>query len=835
MRKLLRIAVCLLFLSAGIRAQSDDAQRKRGEPEKAHAVQRASGYNYLMPVVGNDGRISVTQTPKDYVVTASQHMVSVAYDIANGQALNLRDYYATAENLSGSALRDELRRIAAEDHQPKTYDVVWSICEEGDEYPGSPSQVWLLYTQKGVLKTSRPSGWNREHVWAKSHGDFGNTVGRGTDGHHLRAADPAENSKRSHYDFAENGGYYPPKSSRGDVARSIFYMAMRYGMTVDNQLIGGVGKKPRHGKLDDLLQWHNDDPVDPYEIRRNNVVYKYQQNRNPFIDHPELVELVFGDNTSAAWDGGVVYGDDTNLSPLKVDRSMLKDFPSVVFGQTSPEQYFEVFGQGLASEVAVQAPDHFELSPQPGGIFSSSLTLNTDQNNSLARTKVYIRFRPEAQDLEEVVAYVQLSSGESANRVRVNAYGGVKPTDVFAEDFEEETTGWQILSLQGKNVWNVRNFSSNKFMEMRGYQGDAAELDWLLSPEINLGGYRSVKLEFSSQDGYYTHDGLTCYVMEGWQTGDDPEQTQKTLLQPQLASGTTQGYGTWTYSGELSLSAWSGQIRLAFRYEGGNPGQTGTFRIDNVWISGKAATGTTPQQISFPEPQPKTYGDEPFALQASSDSGLEVQFTSGNPALATVSGNQLTIRRAGTVALTASQPGNAQYAPAVPVTRSLVIEKAPLTVTAQDAEKVQGSPDPDFTVEYSGFVYDDTEVDLEGELVFTVLDGTVIRPSGLSSPNYSTVFVDGTLTILDNPNLINVEDEPVARLWPNPASDIVHIDSGAESGQMLTICNMLGKKVLQTQFSDQNQVRVNHLPEGVYIVILKGKQQEKVFKLVISR
>ena len=98
----------------------------------------------------------------------------------------------------------------------------------------------------------------------------------------------------------KNGTFYePPLSAKGDVARSIFYMAVRYGFTVDN--LGGQGKASRHGKLDDLLKWNELDPVDPYEVRRNNVIYGFQNNRNPFIDHPELVKYIFGDKKTASW------------------------------------------------------------------------------------------------------------------------------------------------------------------------------------------------------------------------------------------------------------------------------------------------------------------------------------------------------------------------------------------------------------------------------------------------------------------------------------------------------------------------------------------------------
>jgi endonuclease I len=187
------------------------------------------------------------------------------------------------------------------------------MCEDVDENPANDSQVWLVYKEVGIDKNKRVSsysaGWNREHTWAKSHGDFGDSHGAGTDGHHLRASDARENGNRGNLDFADvngprtkNGTFYePPLSAKGDVARSIFYMAVRYGFNVNET--GGLGDKgnENHGKLSDLLKWNELDPVDPYEIRRNNEVYGYQNNRNPFIDHPELVKYIFGDKKTAVW------------------------------------------------------------------------------------------------------------------------------------------------------------------------------------------------------------------------------------------------------------------------------------------------------------------------------------------------------------------------------------------------------------------------------------------------------------------------------------------------------------------------------------------------------
>ncbi|MCM3733594.1 endonuclease [Fictibacillus nanhaiensis] len=225
-------------------------------------------------------------------------------------------YYDSARGKTGAALKTALHNII-DDHTELSYSEVWEALKETDEDPNNSSNVILLYTGRSQSKTTNGGNvndWNREHVWAKSHGDFGTTMGPGTDIHHLRPTDVTVNSSRSNLDF-DNGGtqhsealgnYYdsdswePRDAVKGDVARMLFYMAVRYEGDVSDEpqleLNNNVnnGSAPYHGKMSVLLQWHLEDPVDNSERNRNNIIYNdYQHNRNPFIDHPEWVEEIW--------------------------------------------------------------------------------------------------------------------------------------------------------------------------------------------------------------------------------------------------------------------------------------------------------------------------------------------------------------------------------------------------------------------------------------------------------------------------------------------------------------------------------------------------------------
>nr|WP_221381954.1 endonuclease [Actinoplanes polyasparticus] len=225
-------------------------------------------------------------------------------------------YYASAAGKSGEQLKDALHTIVSRGVTTLSYDAVWNALKATDQDPGNANNVIVLYSgtsRSKSLNGGNSGNWNREHVWAKSHGDFGTAAGPGTDLHHLRPEDVGVNSLRDNKDF-DNGGsavasapgnftdgdsWEPRSAVKGDVARMIFYMAVRYeggdawpDLEVDNAT--GSGTAPRIGRVSALLQWNAQDPPDAFERNRNQIIYaSYQRNRNPFIDHPEWASSIF--------------------------------------------------------------------------------------------------------------------------------------------------------------------------------------------------------------------------------------------------------------------------------------------------------------------------------------------------------------------------------------------------------------------------------------------------------------------------------------------------------------------------------------------------------------
>ncbi|MFF5565659.1 endonuclease I family protein [Streptomyces sp. NPDC012623] len=224
-------------------------------------------------------------------------------------------YYQNAIGKSGTALKSALHTII-KSQTKVTYAQVWDALKVTDQDPANSSNVILLYTGRSQSKTSNggdTGDWNREHVWAKSHGDFGTATGPGTDLHHLRPEDVTVNSVRGNKDFDTGGSavsgasgnytdsdsFEPRNAVKGDVARMILYMAVRYegddgfADLEPNEKVNN-GSSPAIGKLSVLKKWSDQDPPDAFEKRRNDVIHdQFQHNRNPFIDHPEWVEAIW--------------------------------------------------------------------------------------------------------------------------------------------------------------------------------------------------------------------------------------------------------------------------------------------------------------------------------------------------------------------------------------------------------------------------------------------------------------------------------------------------------------------------------------------------------------
>ncbi|RYY29747.1 MAG: T9SS type B sorting domain-containing protein, partial [Sphingobacteriaceae bacterium] len=187
-----------------------------------------------------------------------------------------------------------------------------------------------------------------------------------------------------------------------------------------------------------------------------------------------------------------------------------------------------------------------------------------------------------------------------------------------------------------------------------------------------------------------------------------------------------------------------------------------------TYVNGVLTIGQSGNVITFNAIPNKTYGDADFRLNATASSGLNVSFVSNNPSVATVdqTGN-VHILSAGNTTITAAQTGNNNYAAAVSVDQILSVNKASLTITAEDKTKTYGDVNPPLTYTYTGFVNGETDAVLTTKpqinttATATSANGNYpITASGAGSSDYNFTYVNGVLTVGQSGNVITFNAIP---------------------------------------------------------------------------
>ena len=338
------------------------------------------------------------------------------------------DYYQQANNLSGDDLKEALHQIIS-NHVVFPYTATttdtWDILQLSDQDPDENNNMILVYTGRSQDKGYRDgsgnysqyengngtqsNSWNREHVWPKSHGFPDDNDNAYTDVHNLKPCDRSVNSSRGTKDF-DNGGsqhsealdcltdsdsWEPADYIKGDIARILFYMVVRYDPGIDHdnnvfdlELVDYTtpnNNDPILGKLSSLLEWHVNDPVDDFEINRNDVIFGFQENRNPFIDHPNLVNFLWGENIGMNWN------ENLNLTENLPNQPRIYPNPTtgiINFSNNLENKIIEVFdfkGQFL-QKVLIDNSNSLKLN-LPSGIYF----LRSSDQEGVLNLKIIIR------------------------------------------------------------------------------------------------------------------------------------------------------------------------------------------------------------------------------------------------------------------------------------------------------------------------------------------------------------------------------------------------------------------------------------------------------------
>lgn len=400
-------------------------------------------------------------------------------------------YYNDAQGKNKGDLLKALESIVGE-HTTLGYGTLWDLYYESDVT--SDGYIWDMYSTSKYTPGKNQCGsyskigdcYNREHSMPKSW--FDDQSPMYSDAFHLYPTDGKVNGQRSNYPFGEcaNGTYVsssgsvkalgrlgsstfsgysgtvfePDDQYKGDFARSYFYMAAAYNSRIDEwssaQLAGNSYPCFSTWSVNLLMKWHREDPVSQKELDRNEVVYKWQGNRNPFIDHPELAEYVWGTKTAEGWTPGGSSSDPIIINP---DANEVYNCGVVAKGK-SVSISVPLQTVGITEELTVRIQDS-NFSVTPGEVSVETAATGTTLTVTFAPTYAGTH-----------TATLEIYNGEVNTAVTVTGecVDGIPALDATGVTFEGFTARW--IDVDNGSTYKFHLFESDGTTTVAGYPVD---------------------------------------------------------------------------------------------------------------------------------------------------------------------------------------------------------------------------------------------------------------------------------------------------------------------------------------------------------------------------
>ena len=450
--------------------------------------------------------------------------------IATAQAPS--GYYDSAIGKNKGRLLSALEAIVGP-HTAVSYGGLYDVYQTSDVT--ADGYIWDMYatTKYNPGRGDRCGNYssigdcyNREHSFPKSW--FNDAAPMVTDAFHVYPTDGKVNGQRSNYPYGEcaNGSYVassgnikalgrlgkstfpgysgtvfePDDQYKGDFARTYFYMAAAYNSRISSwdspQLAGNSYPCFSSWSVDMLMKWHRQDPVSQKEIDRNNAVDAYQHNRNPFIDHPELAEYIWGTRKNDGWTPGGVL--DPMLT-LPVDGS--SDYMGIT-GINVPLVYrIKVKGSDLQENLTITLSGSSNFSASKASITADGAKEGTSFD---------VTFKSGTTGTQSVAVTIASSEVSSTITLTAECTGGIPagaatnitPTSFTANWIDVDFSGMYTLNITESDMttpiagFPVEIESSEECYDVKGVAPSTTYYYWLTSE----GGRRSNVVSVTTAD-----------------------------------------------------------------------------------------------------------------------------------------------------------------------------------------------------------------------------------------------------------------------------------------------------------------------------------------------
>ena len=519
-------------------------------------------------------------------------------------------YYDAAVGKTEAALKTALfGKIGS--HTALSYADLWNAFKTTDKRPDG--KVWDIYSNItnytfGANQCGNYSlegdCYNREHSFPKSW--FNDATPMYTDLFHLYPSDGKVNGMRGNFPFGEVGSatyqsansysklgsccypgysgtvFEPNDELKGDLARTYFYMVTAYEDRVSgwsSEHLDGTSYPALNAwSVALLLKWNAQDPVSQKEIDRNNAIYtNFQHNRNPFIDHPEFAEYIWGTKKGQAWSES----GSTSPTLFSPTSGSTVDFGTVIYQQTTTKTIV-VSGMNLTGDLTLS------ISGADASYFSVPVT-TIPKASAQAGYSLTISYNAPVVGTHNAILIL---SGGGITDATVNLTATATATNCqnlnFSAPFSSTMSPFTQYSVTGSQSWYWK--SSAYGVAMSGYVNSTsnANEDWLISPSLDLSTSKDVVLAFDHtiNKGVVTNMPTenTVWISNNYSSGNP-----NTAIWTQLTIPTYPAGNDWTFvnSGTISIPTDKCQLNtfIGFKYISTTAANS-TWEIKNLTVNG---------------------------------------------------------------------------------------------------------------------------------------------------------------------------------------------------------------------------------------------------------